>query len=429
MKQILKAILSVAALLGAAGGHAGETQVLATVDGQPITADQLEMAITSSPFAVQFNTMDQDDQAALRGSFLQRLISARLLYLEAERLGLQHSEAFRRELEQFHDGLLYRAYMDRLRASIQIPEQVQAQFDQGATGGIDTRQAAESAYRAKRFRALRIEDLKRLREQAQVTVYSDAIRPDAGPDTLLMDGKDLAIHYRDLFLEGESLPDNATWIEDRLYKRAQFLLVVNAAERQGLDVAPRLRQFEQERLPALLLEQKRAEWVADDQVLRAYFEAHPELGRVVERRHIGQLVVATQAEAEALRTRILAGQSLFELAAQHSIDPYGRAHNGDMGWMRAGEGAPAIEQAIAELPDDAVSEVIETPAGFHLITILGRRPGEQRSFAQVRDKVLQAYLSERLVDYVAELNRRFPVHWELVAGRQPPAPATTRTAE
>ena len=61
------------------------------------------------------------------------------------------------------------------------------------------------------------------------------------------------------------------------------------------------------------------------------------------RRHVGQLVVATRQEAEALRMRILKGESLFTLAGQYSIDPAGRKQNGDMGWIVDGRGLPEID--------------------------------------------------------------------------------------
>jgi parvulin-like peptidyl-prolyl isomerase len=73
-----------------------------------------------------------------------------------------------------------------------------------------------------------------------------------------------------------------------------------------------------------------------------------------------------------------------------------------------------VEQGIVGLADGQVSEVIETPLGFHLVTIIERRPGESRPYELVRDKVRQAYLSERMLAYIAELAGRYPVVWKIM---------------
>ncbi len=44
-----------------------------------------------------------------------------MLTLEAKKLGLDKSVEYRREIEEFRLGLLYRYYMDKLREKITIP--------------------------------------------------------------------------------------------------------------------------------------------------------------------------------------------------------------------------------------------------------------------------------------------------------------------
>lgn len=393
----------------------GESPVLATVGDHPITANELESAVASSPFATSFNTLDVDDQAVVRGNMLQRLVTSRLLYLEALHTGLDKSGVYRDEVENFRRGLMYRGYMDRMRAGIVIPADVEAEIRDQFAGNSDARKAAEAAYRADRFRAVKSANLLALRSRFHVKIHDESIRPDALPDTLLLEADGIRIALADL-LSGATLDGRlptSEWIRDRLVERAEFLLVVRAAEEEGITMRERLATFGEERLPALMLEMQEQAWLADEQVLRDYFKAHPEFGKLLDRWHIGQLVVASRAEAEGLRQRILRGDSLFELASQYSIDPYGRSHKGDMGWVKAGRGLPEIERVAAGLADGEVSEVIETPLGFHIVTILERRPGEKRPYGMVRDKVRQAYLTERMGAYLAELTGRYPVVWKI----------------
>jgi len=402
-----------------------QSQTLVTVGELAITADQLQQAVASSPFATQFVTMDEDDQAALRGDLLRRLVSSQLLYLEALDQGLERTAAFKKELEDQRLGLLYRYYMDRLRDQIKIPEQALATMQRQFKDDPDGLAATQSIYRSDTYRTLRLMTIKSLREKRHVKLHEERLRPGITPDTLLLEGDGIRIAYGDIVdtAQRKSLP-NPEWLKDQLYKRAELLLIALEAEAQGVDVSDRLAQFRRERLPAMMLERKEREWVPDEQAMRDWFRAHPEVGQLNERRHVGQLVLASREEAEAMRKRILAGESLFELAGRYSIDPYGKSHNGDMGWIREGRGVPELDQAVGKLADGEISDVIQTPAGFHILTVLERRPGGQRGYAAIRGKIRQLMIGEQLPGYLQQLEKKYKVVWHLIDDQKENALAT-----
>ena len=395
---------------------AAKAEVLATVGDTEVTDTELERAINSSPFATQFVAMDEDDQAALRGDLLQRLVASRLLLMEAKRLKLDQSEEYKRNFESFRLGLLYKHYLDSLRDKVKVPPEEMQRLKKEFAGNADALEAAKSAYISNRYRQLRKLTIQSLRDRFHVKVHEARLDGDPAPDTVLLEGdEDLKILYRDL-VDGVALDGKPSreWLEDRLYRRAELLLIAKAAEKEGVDIEQKLSAFAEERLPALLVERKEQEWVGDEKVLRDYLKEHPDLAVVPERRHIGQIVLKAREEAEAVRKRILAGESLFTLAGEMSIDPYGRSRNGDMGWIKAGTGLPALEKAVAELKDNEISEIVETPRGFHIITILERRPGGVRSFAGVKDRVRQVILDQKLADYVNSLGEKYKVVWNVV---------------
>ena len=391
-------------------------EVLATVGDLKVTSDELEKAINSSPFATQFVAMDESDQAALRGDLLQRLVASRLLKLEAKAQKLDETEEFRKDVKNFELGLLYKFYIDKLREKVVIPAEELKRMKIAYAGNADALAAAKSAYISNRYRQLRKLTIQTLRDSYHVKLFEDRLEGDLKPDTVLLTGDDgIKISYGDL-VEGVAVTGKPSreWLEDRLYRRAELLLMAKAAKKEGVDIADKLEGYREERLPALLIERKQKEWVGDEKALKAYLEKHPGLAVIPERRHIGQIVLKTRKEAETLRKKILAGESLFTLAGKYSIDPYGRQHNGDMGWIKENTGLPVIEKAIADLEDNQVSEVIETPKGFHLVTILERRPGGKRSFAAIRDKIAQALFDEKLVEYINSLGEKYKVVWNVV---------------
>lgn len=391
-------------------------QVLATVAGKyPITLGDLQRTIGSSPFATQFNAMDRDDQAALRGNFLKRLVNARLLLLEAQRLELDKDPAFADDLAKLRRGLLLREYQQQLRRQVTVPESTVEAMEQQLGDDPDALEASIAAWRADAYKELKLQRLLELRDQYRVVIHEDRLLPGQTADTVLAEGDGIRILYGDLERDADGAPiTNPDWLRRRLVERLEQDLMVLAVENAGIDVETQLAVYRDERLPALLLERKEAEWAGDEQVLKAWFAEHPEVGIVPERRHIGQLVAADRDQAEAFRERILAGESLFELAGAHSIDPYGKEHKGDMGWLKQGSGLPLIEAAIAGLEDGQVSEVIETPKGFHLVVIIERRPGGTRAFPAVRDRVRRMVIMEHLAPYLRELEARYGVDWPVL---------------
>jgi parvulin-like peptidyl-prolyl isomerase len=393
-------------------------EVLATVGTLQVTSEDLNLALGSSPFSTQFNAMDEDDQAGLRGDMLRRLVAARLMTLEARRLGLDRTRAYQQDVEAFRRGLLYRHYNERLRDSVAIPPATMAEMKRQFERDADGLAAAKAAWVAAQYRALKQATLENLMQTDRVVVHEERIRTGISADTVLMESRSFRVRYADIvdLREHPSLP-NPEWVKDQLYRRGELLLFANAAEREGVDVSRKLVTYQSERLPSLMLESKTEEWVPDEATLIDWFNKHPDLSVVPERRHVGQLVVATRKDAEDLRRRIVAGESLFTLAGQYSVDPVSRKQNGDMGWIVDGRGMPELDRALSTIADGQLTEVIETKVGFHLLTILERQPGRREAYQEVRDRVRQLLINEKLRQYLGELERRYPVSWKVLPAR------------
>ncbi len=76
-----------------------------------------------------------------------------------------------------------------------------------------------------------------------------------------------------------------------------------------------------------------------------------------------------------LRERIDAGADFAELARVHSEDATA-SKGGDLGWIAAGDTVPEFERVMNALAEGGVSQPIQTPFGWHLVQVLGRRSDE-----------------------------------------------------
>ncbi len=80
-----------------------------------------------------------------------------------------------------------------------------------------------------------------------------------------------------------------------------------------------------------------------------------------------------KATAQAILDSIKAGGDFAEFAKKYSEDPGSAAQGGDLGFVKRGVFYPEFESAAYALKEKQLSEVTESPVGFHIIQLLERR--------------------------------------------------------
>jgi len=162
--------------------------------------------------------------------------------------------------------------------------------------------------------------------------------------------------------------------------------------------------------------------VTDDDVKVRYTQMSADL-KPDEELHVRDVFVpagddraAAKAKAEAARKRVAAGED-FEMVARETGGPLAD-DGGDLGWLKRGAMIPEIDKAAATLATGAVSGVVESDAGFHVVKVEDRRrTGGARPLSEAREELRQQILAERLSrateEYVQELRRAADVEFHL----------------
>jgi len=83
-----------------------------------------------------------------------------------------------------------------------------------------------------------------------------------------------------------------------------------------------------------------------------------------------------RARADSVLAEIRNGADFATLARRFSDDPGSREDGGDLGWFRRGRMVAEFEQAAFRLRPGQVSDVVETPFGFHIIQVERIEPAE-----------------------------------------------------
>ena len=177
---------------------------------------------------------------------------------------------------------------------------------------------------------------------------------------------------------------------------------------------------------------------ATEIALKALFQSEPALfdGSTVRARHILLPLGTDAAQNQASKQRLLQIKAAVDQAAQKAVLAAGadklaaeqkrveamdetftayakqystcpsKTQGGDVGWF-ARDGSMVEQFAKVAFAQKAgtISDVVETPFGYHIILTVDKKAGKEVKFDDVKDDVKEAY-GERLRDQVAAHMRR-----------------------
>ncbi len=131
----------------------------------------------------------------------------------------------------------------------------------------------------------------------------------------------------------------------------------------------------------------------DDEV-KAYYDAHKTEFQSPARRRVAQILVATEAEAKALRAKLDSGAEFETLARQSSRDFVTAPKGGDLGWITAEKVPPSFAEILTLLAGQ-VSKPVDDAAGWHLIKVLETEEQTIRGFDEVKEQVKNRVLDTK----------------------------------
>ena len=133
---------------------------------------------------------------------------------------------------------------------------------------------------------------------------------------------------------------------------------------------------------------------------RAYYEQNQaRFGQAEQRRASHILLTAgdggsapdkagARKRAEALLAQVRANPAQFDrLARENSKDPGSAANGGDLGWFGRDMMVKPFEETAFKLAEGAISDIVETDFGFHIIRVTGIKGAQAKPFEEVRAQI------------------------------------------
>lgn len=139
-------------------------------------------------------------------------------------------------------------------------------------------------------------------------------------------------------------------------------------------------------ISGLAMERVVAEAVTDEALQAAYDTRFKDAAPQTEY-NAAHILVATQEEADAIKTELAGGADFAEIAKAKSTDTGSGANGGDLGWFGLGMMVKPFEDAVVAAKVGEVSGPIQTDFGFHLILVKETRVAEKPTLDQLRDEL------------------------------------------
>ena len=353
--------------------------------GADVVAEVGDQKISMADVQDQLNRVSRNGQipAALLPLYAQQvldqLIYDRSLELEADRLGLrvtdeEHADLLRKLVPAAFNGDAFIG-MDRYTTEVQtrfqmtVPEfesevkkeLLQQKFQQLVTDGIT---ASDEEVRAE-FQ----------RENEKIKLDYVVIKPDDLQSKVEVSDADLAAYFEK--------------------NKARYVV----PERRTVDYA----------MVDLTQLKQRAQVSEDEE--KVYYQDHIGQYKIEDRAHVAHILFKTvgktdaevaeiKKKAEDVLNKAKHGAKFADLAKQYSEDTT-KDKGGDLDWIVRGQTVPEFEAAAFSLPKGAISDLVKTQYGFHIIQVIDRQIARTQTFDEVKPAIL-AQLQQAKAEQVAD---------------------------
>ncbi len=221
--------------------------------------------------------------------------------------------------------------------------------------------------------------------------------PSAAPaDPVIATVNGTPIHLAELSEMTRNLPQQLQGMSpDQLYPILLDQLVDQkamaiAAKKEGLlndpSVQKRIEIGTEQVLQAALITKTVGPQISESAIQAVYQKDYANQPGV-EEIHARHILVATQAQAEAIIKQLDQGADFAKLAQKYSTDP-GSVNGGDLGWFKKTDMVPEFANAAFAMKDGQITQTpVHSQFGWHVIQVLGHRTDAAPTLAQVHDKI------------------------------------------
>ncbi len=189
-------------------------------------------------------------------------------------------------------------------------------------------------------------------------------------------------------LEGKKEFINKVVIQEMIYLHA-----MEEKWDQEKEFIEEMNQIKSERLKGYGINRILEDVQVNDKDVEAFYESNKEnfkTGATIRASHI---LLDDKEKAENIRLEIKSGKDFAEAALENSKCP-SKANGGDLGLFEKGRMVPEFEDAAFALELGALSDVVETQFGYHIIKLEEKNEPKELAFDEMKDKIEEHLMAQ-----------------------------------
>ncbi|WP_455243564.1 peptidylprolyl isomerase [Petrachloros mirabilis] len=239
-------------------------------------------------------------------------------------------------------------------------------------------------------------------------------------------------------LQLQAAKTHAIDVSDQEVKQAVRQLIQQGEKIDEKDPAATRNVREQLILLRVVDRDVRSNVMVAEPEMRRYYKEHRDRFALPEEYTLSQILIRPRSPDEIAYARekslevvaqLKMGESFEDLALRYS-DGLNSSRGGRLGLVRQGELLPAIERAVSTLTPGGISDVIESPEGFHIVRLEDKKPKQFRPFEEVRQEIQSLVFQQKSEDmfqtWLADLKNK--AYIEIKFENAPSKPSTSALA-
>ena len=235
--------------------------------------------------------------------------------------------------------------------------------------------------------------------------------PDASTVVATVNGTDITLGHmiatkRNLPEQYQQLPDDVLF-QGVLDQLIQQQLLADALENVPARVDFALENERRTLMAGEVINEITSAAVTDEALQAAYDERFADATPATEY-NASHLLVETEEEAVAAKTRVEDGEEFADVARDVSTGPTG-PNGGNLGWFGEGQMVAPFEEAVKSMEVGGVSDPVQTQFGWHIINLNETRQSELPSLDSIRQELSGVIQEAAIQSRLAELEEATPV--------------------
>ena len=179
-------------------------------------------------------------------------------------------------------------------------------------------------------------------------------------------------------------------------------VLIQKAKEEGLHRKEEIRRMlknveDRILLEAIVQELQKDRIAVSDEEIKEYLEKNEEKFANPEQVRVSHILLKRKSEAKKILNELREGANFEKLARKYSIDSITAPRGGDLGYISRGEMIPVFEEVAFALENrNDISRIIETPFGYHLVKLTGRKKMRKKAPDEIDSEIKTRIQNEKL---------------------------------